>query len=88
MDRQGIKSRRELAKRVGAPPPMTINDVFSGSDPRLETVWKFATALGVSAVSLLTENGNIRQFPRYPSALGQSDKSLVGKEGDRKKRRA
>lgn len=87
MDRQGL-SRNQLAKRIGAPPQTTINDVMNGSDPRLETVWGFATALGVPVVSLLTELTNIRQLVRYPSILGPRDNLEASKGRDRKKTRA
>lgn len=87
MDRQRI-SRNQLAQRIGAPAQRTVNDVMNGADPRLETVWGFATALGVSVVSLLTESSNVRQLVRYPPILGQADNHDHSKGRDRKKRRA
>lgn len=87
MERQRL-SGNQLSKRVGAPAQTTLNDVLNGADPRLETVWAFATALGVPAVSLLTESNNVRQLVRYASIFGQDDNQEAGKGRDRKKRRA
>jgi transcriptional regulator with XRE-family HTH domain len=88
MRNQGI-SRNQLAKRVGAPPQTTLNDVMLGADPRLETVYGVAVALGVAPVSLLTESttnaGIIYKLPVYPKIAIASEPSPVAKRRDRKK---
>lgn len=90
MEKQKLTGN-QLAHRVGAPPQTTLNDVLLGADPRLETVYAFATALGVPAVSLLTESvlsGNVHNLPHYPKISGSPDKRIGEKAADRKKRRA
>jgi transcriptional regulator with XRE-family HTH domain len=88
MKKQGI-SRNQLAQRVGAPPQTTLNDVMLGADPRLETVFGFAVALGVAPVSLLTESttqtGIIYKLPVYPKIATASEPATSKKRRDRKK---
>jgi hypothetical protein len=75
----------QLSKRVGAPRQTTINDVMLGADPRLETVHGIAIALGVPAVSLLTESRTaVHQLPGYPQIGGAPAHNGVR---DRKKTR-
>lgn len=82
----------QLAGRVGAPPQTTLNDIVSlQADPRLEQVYKIATALQVPAISLLTELktiGNIHTLPGIPTIAGQLDKTRANKSRDRNKSRA
>lgn len=81
MKRQGNLTGNQLAKRFGAPPQTTLNDVLLGADPRLETVHAFATALNLPAVSLLTEAGIVHEFPGYPTIAAPI-------AADKKKKRA
>ncbi len=89
MVRQKI-SRNALAKRVGAPRQRTLNDVMNGADPRLETVFQIATALGIPAWQLMTESAsqtsNVTNFP-LSSPLGLSDNIPSHKANDKRKRR-
>lgn len=87
MDRQGL-SRNGLSKRPGAPSQMTINDVMNGADPKLLTVHKMATALGVQAWQLLTPRvvdtpqsaGKVHKFPDlYPPIFPQRSTESHGK---------
>lgn len=85
LQRQGL-SRAQLAKRVGAPPQTTLNDVMLGADPRLETVYGVATALGIPAISLLTESSaSLHRLPSYPSISSASSHTPKQKTQDRKK---
>lgn len=88
MERQGNLTGNQLAKRLGAPPQTTLNDVLLGADPRLETVHAFATALNVPAVSLLTEvTASVHALPSYPAISARADNSDREKTPDRKKKR-
>lgn len=84
MKTQGINVS-QLAGRVGAPPQTTLNDIVSlQADPRLEQVYKIATALQVPAISLLTElKGNIHSLPSVPTIAARIDKSSANKASDR-----
>lgn len=88
MRNQGI-SRNQLAQRVGAPPQTTLNDVMLGADPRLETVYGVAVALGVAPVSLLTESttnsGIIYKLPVYQKIAAAEPSPTTTKGRDRKK---
>lgn len=88
MKAQGINVS-QLAGRVGAPPQTTLNDIVSlQADPRLEQVYKIATALQVPAISLLTElKGNIHSLPSVPTIAGRIDKSAADKAADKSRRR-
>lgn len=87
LKRQGL-SRSQLAGRIGAPPQTTVNDVMLGADPRLETVHGFATALGIPAISLLSEvSSSLYQLPSYPQIVSAGTHTSERKVRDRKKSR-
>lgn len=74
----GVKS-----KSLGGAPQRTIADVMSGADPRLETVYQIATALGLPAYQLLTESDgkrqsrfpdNVRELPKPPGMFAPQQK--------------
>lgn len=52
-------SENALCARVGGLKQRTLNDVMNGADPRLETVYKIATALGINPWHLFLEAQDI-----------------------------
>lgn len=65
-----------LSKRVGAPRQTTLNDVLAkGADPRLETVYQTAFALGVQPWELLVEVNRAGE-KIIPAAVG-SERQIV-----------
>lgn len=90
LHQDGTPNITQLARRVGAPPQTTLNDIVSlQADPRLEQVNKIATALEVPAISLLTEKaiGNIHNLPIVPTISGRMDKASANKTRDRNRGR-
>lgn len=92
MDKRGL-SRAGLSGRTGGPSQTTFNDTMRGSDPRLETVYEIATALGIQAWQLLRESAdverenvtNVKNFPQPGRMIRKSPKSARKKADDRTK---
>lgn len=88
VNQDGEPNGNALARRHGAPPQTTINDTLRGADPRLGTVQKFANALEVPAMSLLTEaTANLHRLPTYPQIGSAPAHNSREKSRDRKKSR-
>jgi hypothetical protein len=78
-------------KEYGAVQRTLADALKIGTDVRLSTIYKAATALGLEAWQLLKERDdvakahNVTQFPPLPSIAGRDDTAQSKKAADRKK---
>ena len=68
LDARGL-SQNALCGRVGGLKQRTLNDVMNGADPRLETVYQVATALGINPWHLFVEAEDIPASARGRGVL-------------------
>lgn len=59
LEEKGELSATAIAGRKGGPKQRTLNDILNGADPRLEAVYRIATALNIPAWQLFLEKADV-----------------------------